>query len=288
VGLLFFCQNDEAVPEAIRTEAKTWGWCRDEFPENAHLPEQLYVREARRMLGRYVYSQKDVLPAEGEPRTPLQKTAIAVGDYGPNCHGTAHEGGHFGGKHTGEFYMGVPPYQIPFDVLVPQKFENVLVPGAMSASHVGFCTLRYEPIWMALGSAAGHAAHLARSEKVTLQTMPVAKLQQRLHAEGGATVYLSDVAPGSPRFALAQWWGTAGGFHGLWDGKTKPGQRGKNIQGQYYEAFPNHTADLDKPLDAALLARWTKLATDLGLKDLPAAEAAAQMTRGQWLEAIRP
>jgi hypothetical protein len=286
VGLLYFCQNDAAVPEPVRAEAKTWGWCRDEFQENAHLPEQLYVREARRMEGRYIYTQKDVTAPDGEVRTPLQKGATAVGDYGPNCHGTSHDGGRFGGKHTGEFYLGVPPYQIPFDVLVPKHFENVLVPGAMSASHVGLCALRYEPIWMALGTAAGHAAHLARTERAIMQALPVAKLQQRIHAGGGATIYVSDVPPASPHFAAVQWWGTAGGWHGLWDGKTKAGQRGKNIQGQYYEAYPNHSAELEKPMDAALLTRWVKLATQLGVKDAPEGEAGLKMTRGEWIRAV--
>lgn len=286
LGLLYFCQNDEALPAAFREEARTWGWCRDEFQDNGHLPEQLYVREARRMIGRYIYTQGDVAPTPDEPRAPLQQTAIACGDYGPNCHGTAHEGSRFGGQHTGEFYLGVAPYQVPLDVLIPRQMENLMVVCAVSASHVGFCTLRYEPIWMSLGAAAGHAAHLARGTNSPLQQIPVARLQQRLWADGSATIYVSDVAPGSPHFAAVQWWGTAGGLHGLWDGKTKPAQRGKNIQGQYYEAYPNHAAELEKPVDAALLARWQKIAEQLNLAaKVPVGDAALKLTRGEWIEA---
>ena len=70
-----------------------------------------------------------------------------------------------GGRHTGEFYKGVAPYQIPYGVLVPKNMRNLLVPTACSASHVGFCALRLEPIWMSLGGAAGFAADMALSEK---------------------------------------------------------------------------------------------------------------------------
>src|SRR3954469_3390934 len=120
---------------------------------------------------------------------------------------------------------------------------------------------------MSLGEAAGHAVHLARETNVPLQQIPVARLQKRLRAAGSATIYVSDVPPSSPHFAAVQWWGTAGGLHGLWDGQTKPAQRGKNIQGQYYEAYPNHAAELEKAVDAPLLARWQKIAAQLGLSD---------------------
>ncbi|MEX1077188.1 MAG: FAD-dependent oxidoreductase, partial [Pirellulales bacterium] len=95
------------------------------------------------------------------------------GEYGNNCHGTGHEGPRFGSRHTGEFYAATPPYQIPYGVLVPQTRENLLVPGAVSASHVGFCALRLEPIWASMGQASGHAAHLARVEKLPVQQVPV-------------------------------------------------------------------------------------------------------------------
>ncbi|HYR58219.1 MAG TPA: FAD-dependent oxidoreductase, partial [Chthoniobacteraceae bacterium] len=210
LGLLHFLQNDEAVPANFRDEARAWGWCRDEFADNGHVPEQLYIREARRMIGEYVFTQKDADPAAEDARAVLRRDAIAMGDYGLNCHGTAHEGSQFGGRHTGEFYKSVAPYQIPFGVLVPRDFENLLVPVAMSASHVGFCALRLEPIWMSLGEAAGHAAHLAHAKKVRVSRVPAPELQARLHATGAATIYVSDVLPEHPDFAAVQWWGTAG------------------------------------------------------------------------------
>ena len=283
VGLLYFLQNDKAVPEKFRAEASEWGWCRDEFTDNGHLPSQLYVREARRMVGKFVFSEKDTDQAPGDTRAVLHADSIAIGDCGPNCHGTAHTGTRFGGKHTGEFSKPCPPCQVPCGVLVPRDVDNLLVPAACSASHVGFCALRFEPIWVALGQAAGHACHVARETRQTFQSLPVAKLQARLHAAGAATIYVSDVPPGHADFAAVQWWGTAGGLHGLAPQPEKPGQRGAPIIGQYFEAFPDHAAGLDRILDDATASRWKTLASQLGLDAdaLPAADG--KTTRGEWI-----
>lgn len=286
VGLLYFLQNDDAVPARIRDEAREWGLPRDEFTENGHLPEQLYVREARRMRGVYVFAEKDAGHAQGDARGILQTDSIAMGDYGLNCHGTGHVGGRIGGKHTGEFYQPGPPYQIPYGVLLPPEkggVDNLLVPVAASSSHVGFCALRLEPIWMAMGQAAGVAARIACERKCSVHRVPVPQIQSLLHKAGAATIYFADVLPGHPDFAMVQWWGTAGGFHGLAPAPAKPGERGKNIHGQYFEAFPGHAAELEKPMDAALTNHWSSLAVKLGLK---APETRGGMTRADWLREV--
>lgn len=260
VGMLHFLQNDPAVPAAAREEARTWGLCRDEFEETGHVPEQLYVREARRMRGVAVFTEKDVDALPGDARAPCRADAIATGDYGPNCHGTGHEGPRFGGRHSGEFYKASPPYSIPYGVILPREVPNLLVPVAVSASHVGFCALRLEPIWTSLGQAAGAAARLALETGVRVQDVDIRRLQALLHAAGSATIYVSDVPPGSPEFVAVQAWGALGGWHGLAPAPEKAGQRGKQIVGQYYEAFPGHAAELDRPLDEALRTRWESIA----------------------------
>jgi hypothetical protein len=284
VGLLYFLQNDPAVPAKFRDEAREWGWCKDELVETNHLPEQIYVREARRMIGQYIYSERDSEFAEGDARAVLFRDSIAMGDYGPNCHGTGRDGTLFDGKHTGEFYKPVAPYQVPYGVMVPTEVDNLLVACAVSSTHVGFCTLRFEPIWMSLGQAAGHAVHIARKEKVPVQRVPVGKLQRRLHQAGAASIYVSDVMPGSADFAAVQWWGTAGGFHGLAPTPDRKDIRGAHLFGQYFYAFPNHAADLDVPLTPELSKRWTTLATELGLdaRSLPGGE---RTTRGDFIRA---
>lgn len=283
IGLLYFLQNDEAVPEKFRREAQQWGWCRDEFTDTNHLPPQLYVREARRMIGRRVFTQRDSEHAPGDARAVLHPDSIAMGDYGNNCHGTYHEGPRFGGKHSGEFYNPVPPYQIPYGTLLPNDVENLLVPTAASSSHVGFCALRLEPIWMSLGQAAGHAAAISIQKNLTVQDVPIAPLQRKLHAVGSATVYVSDVLPSHQDFEAVQWWGTAGGFHGLAPMPEKPGQRGKNLHGQYFDANPGHTADLNSTLSADLAKRWTTLAIITGLPVDAVPQTSSATTRGDFI-----
>ena len=282
VGLLYFLANDPAVPAKFREPAAEWGWCRDEFTDTGHLPPQLYVREARRMVGRHVYVQQDSEHAPGDARAKLFKDAIAMGDYGNNCHGTNHEGPLIGGKHGGELYNPVPPYQVPYGVLVPNEVDNLLVPVAASSSHVGFCALRLEPIWMSLGQAAGHAASMAARDGSGVAAVPVAELQRRLHAEGAATIYTSDVPPGHAQFLAVQWWGTAGGLHGIEPMPAKPGQRGRNLHGQYFEANPGHEVGLSMSLEPALRTRWLDLARELGA-EIGALSVAR--TRGEFIAA---
>jgi hypothetical protein len=238
------------------------------------------------MVGKRVFTEQDTDAAPGDARSVFQPDSIAMGDYGPNCHGTAHEGPRFGGRHTGEFYKRAAPYQVPFGVLVPRERDNLLVPVACSASHVGFCALRLEPIWMSLGQAAGVAARVALSEQeqgpIEVASVPLSRVRRLLHAAGAATIYVSDVPPGSPRFAAVQWLGSLGGLHGLSPAGKTPGQRGPNIESQYYQAFPGHAFEPDRPVDAALLHRWIALLDEpAATKAQRALAANGRLTRGE-------
>ncbi|HRE80095.1 MAG TPA: FAD-dependent oxidoreductase [Opitutaceae bacterium] len=287
VGLIYFFQNDPDVPAALKEEARTWGFCRDEFVESGHIPPQLYVREARRMLGQRIFTQNDTRHAEGDARAILHLDAIAVGDYGHSSHGTRHEGSRFGGKRYGEG-LGVryAPYQIPYGTLVPKDVRNVLAPVPASSSHVGFCALRLEPIWSSLGQAAGYAAHLAISQGITpdVRKVSAGQIQPLLHADRSATIYVSDVPPESPDFAAVQWWGTLGGLHGL---SPAPQGRllGETIEGQHSEAWLNHTADLSTVLGPDLEKRWRTRALEIGLNLAKLPSADGSTTRGEWIRA---
>ncbi len=281
VGLLYFLQNDFEVPAAIREDASRFGWCKDEFEETGGIPPQLYIREARRMIGQYVFTGRDTEQTEGDSRAKLHTDSIAIGDYVHNCHGTGREGTRFDGKHTGEFYKPVPPYQIPYGVIVPQKSENLLAPVACSASHFGFGALRLEPVWCSLGQAAGWAAAECIEDHESVQRVNVQSLQARLHQDKSATIYVADIPPSSSHFGIIQRIGTLGGLHGISDAnQLKPASLG----GQYCEALPGHFAELHKPIDDALADRWTQ--------SIPRSKASirntegATLTRAQWLGLI--
>ena len=270
IGMLYFLQHDKAVPAKFQQEARLWGLCRDELTHNGHLPEQLYVREGRRMLGRYVFTQCDTerAPDTNHARAVFHADSVAMGDYGPNCHGTDHEGPTIGGRHAGEFYQRAAPYQIPYGTILPKTIDNLAVPVACSSSHVGFCALRLEPIWMSLGQAAGEAIGLALESDAPLSEIRPAAIRARLHGTGGSTIYTSDVPEESDDFAAVQWWGSLGGFIALDrttdDDPTQYGKWGKHRIGQYFEAFPEHAVGLDEPLDKRVRSAWKAIAKSIG------------------------
>lgn len=113
------------------------------------------------------------------------------------------------------------PYQIPYRVMVPEGIDGLLVPVAVSASHLGYGTIRMEPVWMALGEAAGTAAALALTRGVRVRDVPRGALQRELLAAGQVITYFEDVAPaefagyGEQAAGLseaAQFWGARGFF----------------------------------------------------------------------------
>lgn len=285
VGLLYFIQNDSAVPKDIQRPAREWGFCKDEFVDSGYVPPQLYIREARRMIGMYVYTENDTTQATNDVRSKLFTDSIAMGDYSLNCHGTGREGTRFDGKHTGEFYKSIPPFQVPYGVIVPKDVGNLLVPVAVSASHVGFSCLRMEPTWTALGQASGHAASLAILQDVPVQNLSVPLLQDRLHKDRLATIYLTDVRPGSSLFKAAQWFGDRGAFHGLVDPSITQMVKQKQIFGQYSEAAPGHEVNPKEKIDDATLERWIAIAKAEGIDIKKAGRLKGKM-RGEVIERL--
>ena len=278
IGLLHFLQNDAEVPEGIRADARSWALCKDEFTETGGIPEQLYVREGRRLVGQHVFTGNDTVTAEKDARAILHTDSIAAADYIHNCHGTGRKGTRYDGEHTGQFFQKIQPFQVKYGTIVPQKTTNLLVPVACSASHFGFGTLRLEAPWTSFGQAAGFAASLAISEKTTVQDVNIPALQELLIEDGSALIYITDVPPGSPDFAATQWWGARGGFHGLVSLENP--RDAEFITGQYSKAFPDHAADLDAPLTPELRGKWENLLPE----GIAAPDGAA--TRGEWIRAV--
>jgi hypothetical protein len=183
-GLFRFLATDERVPRGLRDEAASWGLAADEFAATNHWPSQLYVREARRMVGDFVMAQRDIQDQLTKP------DAIGMGSYNSDSHnvqrfvqadGTA--------QNEGNMEVPVKPYQIPYRVLLPKKRQvsNLLVPVCVSSSHVAYSTLRMEPVYMILGHAAGVAAKLAIEKGVAVQDIDTRELGARLARQGVVT-----------------------------------------------------------------------------------------------------
>jgi hypothetical protein len=279
IGLLYFLQNDSALPAPIREKAREWGLAKDEFSGTGHLPPALYVREARRITGEFTFTEQETQPAPGSVRTALHRDSVAIGDYALNSHGHQPGGPLYPGLVEGDFSFPTTPFQIPYGVMVPRKVENLLVPVAVSASHVGFSALRLEPTWTALGHAAGIAAHLALASGGRARAVPIAELQARLHADGQATIYTSDAGPGSPLFAAIQWAGQHGFLHDIVEYKSAVLEPLRKRHGlQYSYAFPLHAVEPDRPLDGRLRQLWSKRVL--------CGNAPDASTRGEFLEAM--
>ncbi|MFN9084148.1 MAG: FAD-dependent oxidoreductase [Acidobacteriota bacterium] len=181
-GFYYFLANDPRVPPALQAEAREWGLAKDEFADTGHWPHQLYVREARRMVGAFVATQKDLQTDRTKP------DVIGMGSYNSDSHNVQrHVSAEGFVVNEGNVEVPVQPYQIPYRVLLPKASEavNLLVPVCFSASHVAYSSLRMEPQYMILGHAAGVAAALAVEKGVSVQAVPLADLQKTLLDEGG-------------------------------------------------------------------------------------------------------
>lgn len=277
IGLLHFLQNDPEVPAAIREKANEWGLAKDEFVSNGHLPPALYVREGRRIVGDYVFTEHDTMPASRSVRAQVRADAIAMGDYSLNSHGHQPAGPLYPTLFEGDFGFSTTPFMIPYGVLLPRGVSNLLVPVAVSASHVGYSALRLEPTWTALGHAAGLAAHLAMEKQHKTRAIDLQALQTLLHRQKQATIYTSDVPRESIYFEAVQWAGLRGLLSDLVDYQTAVLTPLKRRFGtQYSFAHPLHAVEPEKALDAELLARWRKR--------LPCAAGVTGSTRGEYLQ----
>jgi len=203
LGLLYFLRTDERLPEWFREAASHWGLAADEFEDNDNFPPQLYVREARRIIGDYIFTERDARPQAPGKRAPVHFDSIAVAEYPIDSHACTPREPSQPYLHEGFFYLPqiTAPSHIPYRVMLPKRkakddeleeIEGLLVCGAVSATHVGFGTLRLEPVWMALGQAAGVAAGLALTHGST-RSVPIEKLQKTLLEQGQVIAFFFDM-----------------------------------------------------------------------------------------------
>ena len=186
-GLMYFIANDPRVPRDIQEQMQQWGLSKDEFMDNGNWPHQIYVREARRLMGAMVMTEHEVL---GKKKVP---EPVGMGSYALDSHNAQRYVKPDGFvQNEGDIGVHPPhPYQIAYGALVPKKndCENLLVPVCVSSSHIAFGSIRMEPVFMILGQSAATAAGLAIDHKRSVQDLNYEDLRQALK-EGGQILEL--------------------------------------------------------------------------------------------------
>ena len=185
-GYFWFLSHDPRVPVEVREKMGRWGPAADEFSDNGGWPHQIYVREARRMLGEFVMTERCLRGLEPTPEP------VGMGSYNMDSHHVqryvAHdEQGRAYVLNEGDIQRSPGrSYPIARGALLPRREEctNLIVPVAVSASHIAYGSIRMEPVFMILGQSAATLAALAIEGNVAVQEVPGAELRARLVEDG--------------------------------------------------------------------------------------------------------
>jgi hypothetical protein len=179
-GFLTFIATDPRVPANVRAEMQQWGLCKDEFQDTGGWPHTMYIREARRMLGAYVMTEKNCRHAE----TP--DDAVGLGAYNMDSHNCRRIVQDDAARNEGDVQVGVKPYPVSYRAIIPRGDEcaNLWVPVALSATHIAYGSIRMEPVFMILGQSAATAACLAIDDRIAAQNVDYAKLRAQLLKDG--------------------------------------------------------------------------------------------------------
>lgn len=186
-GLLYFTATDKRLPEWVRTTMNQWGYAKDEFVDNGNWPYNIYVREARRMIGEFVMTENDVLGKRSVPRP------VGMGSYTMDSHNVQRYVTPEGFVQN-EGDLGVRPdrpYQIDLGALMPARQEctNLLVPVCVSSSHIAYGSIRMEPVFMILGQSAATLASMAIDKKKSIYDIPYQELKEQLLKDGQVLEY---------------------------------------------------------------------------------------------------
>lgn len=181
-GLIWFLQHDERVPSAIREHMAPLGLHKGEFSGNGHWPWQIYVRQGRRIEGRALVTQHNFTVDARTGRTPKAPQPVAIGEHSFDIHPCHDRRFAVDGFMEGVLWYPkkafgpAQPGQVPYGAMLPKKLDNLLVPVALSCTHIAMSVLRMEPVWMTLGQVAGLAAfegQRTRSEVASIDPVPL-------------------------------------------------------------------------------------------------------------------
>jgi hypothetical protein len=181
-GLIWTLQNHPRVPKKVKEYYGPWGLPKDEFEDNNNWPYELYVREARRMISTAVIDEHTALG-----NVPVEDS-IGLSSYDMDSHAIKYviNSKGFLGTEGGFYKLVAKPYPVSYRAIVPVREEctNLIVPVCLSASHVGYGSMRMEPTFMVVGQSAATAASLAIDLNVAVQDLPYPTLRQQLLSDG--------------------------------------------------------------------------------------------------------
>ena len=213
-GLLYFLGHDERVPKPLRDEMVMYGYPADEYTGNGNWSPQLYIREARRMVGKYLMTQHN---CEGKRKA---HDAIGLAAYTMDSHNCQRIVVNGQVKNEGNVEVGgFGPYPISYGAIVPREDDctNLLVPVCLSATHIAYGSIRMEPVFMVLGQSAATAACLAIDEGNIIQDVNIRRLQHVLEANPLCDSTLADILVDNDdrrhaRVDGKKWTRSAGGY----------------------------------------------------------------------------
>jgi len=259
LGLMWFLQNDESIPPNRRETYRQWGLPKDEYVDNGHVPYEMYVREARRIVGRYVFTEHDGMLAREYARTPVHADSIAVTDWYMDSHSCTTDS-RPGYQYDGKLILTNEsrPAQIPYRSMLPQGVDNLLVPVCLAATHVAWGSIRLEPVYLQTGEAAGFATALARKHGTTPTGLDADLLVRTLVERQQLVSFFNDlkVTVDEPAVRGAQYFGTRG-------------------------FFADYNARLDEPLSAALAQVWAEGLAELNQGTLDPHELAVRVHQAE-------
>jgi len=255
LGLLYYLQNDAPLSPEERAYWRQYGLARDEFPDNGHRPYEIYLREARRLKGRAVFTEHDGRSAPGITRPPIRPDSIALTEWYFDTHACTRdrvEGSLEEGKMM--LHQETLPGQVAWRCLLSPELDNLLVPVCLSASHVGWGSIRLEPTWMHVAESAAWAAVLARRGGIDPAALDPEAVLRTLAEHGIALAFFNDVdvALGEAWVPAVEYFATKGFFPG-------------------YHARP------EAPLSRAVASVWKEIARDFNTPGFDATRAAARV-----------
>ncbi|MCX6620839.1 MAG: FAD-dependent oxidoreductase, partial [Acidobacteria bacterium] len=215
LALLYFVQNDPSVPVERREHWRQYGLARDEFAGNGNRPYEIYVREARRLVGRYVVTQQDVMTARHYPRAPIHGDSVAITEWYLDSLPILPrkvEDSYADGKM--QLYDESFPGQIPYRALLAPHVDNLLVPVCVSSTHIAWLAIRLEATWMHVAESSAIAAALAVRSHQSPAALDSERLLRTLAAKRVMLTFFNDVdvAGGEPWVPAAEYFGAKGFF----------------------------------------------------------------------------